>query len=74
MADSNGLTPTRASASTQAQNITHCSTMGSLILNKPGVGAGIPNAEFGQEVEINNLLILDQNTFEGWLKIFFNNM
>lgn len=48
--------------------------MGSLILNKPGVGAGIPNAEFGQEVEINNLLILDQNTFEGWLKIFLNNM
>uniref|UniRef100_A0A6M2DKV7 Putative splicing factor 3b subunit 3 n=1 Tax=Xenopsylla cheopis TaxID=163159 RepID=A0A6M2DKV7_XENCH len=64
VADSNGLSPTRPSASTQAQNITHCSAMGSLILNKPGIGAGIPNAEFGQEVEINNLLILDQNTFE----------
>uniref|UniRef100_U5EVD6 DNA damage-binding protein 1 n=1 Tax=Corethrella appendiculata TaxID=1370023 RepID=U5EVD6_9DIPT len=59
--DSSGLTPSRPSASTQTQNITSSSTMG---LPKPGAGTSASNTEYGQEVEIHNLLIIDQNTFE----------
>ncbi|XP_013110760.1 DNA damage-binding protein 1 [Stomoxys calcitrans] len=56
-----GPKPTRASASTQAQNITYASN----IVPKPGAGStSTTNAEIGQELEINNLLIIDQNTFE----------
>ncbi|XP_055588358.1 DNA damage-binding protein 1 [Uranotaenia lowii] len=57
--DSSGLTPSRQSASTQTSNITSSS---SLSLLKPG--ASNTNTEFGQEVEVHNLLIIDQNTFE----------
>ncbi|XP_050068319.1 DNA damage-binding protein 1 [Anopheles maculipalpis] len=56
--DSSGLTPARQSASTQTNNITQSSGMGLL---KPGAAS---NTEFGQEVEVHNLLIIDQNTFE----------
>ncbi|XP_055622836.1 DNA damage-binding protein 1-like [Toxorhynchites rutilus septentrionalis] len=55
--DSSGLTPSRQSASTQTTNVTYSSNMALL---KPGASS----AEFGQEVEIHNLLIIDQNTFE----------
>lgn len=55
--DSSGLTPSRQSASTQTSNVTSSTNMGLL---KPGAS----NAEFGQEVEVHNLLIIDQNTFE----------
>lgn len=56
-----GPKPTRPSASTQAQNITFSSN----IVPKPGVGnSSTTNAEIGQELDIDNLLIIDQNTFE----------
>ncbi|XP_001655231.2 DNA damage-binding protein 1 [Aedes aegypti] len=55
--DSSGLTPSRQSASTQTTNVTLSTNMGLL-------KAGASNAEFGQEVEVHNLLIIDQNTFE----------
>uniref|UniRef100_A0A1E1XLY5 DNA damage-binding protein 1 n=1 Tax=Amblyomma sculptum TaxID=1581419 RepID=A0A1E1XLY5_AMBSC len=58
---SNGLTPVRPSASTQAQNVTYSSNMSSVF--KPGaVSTG--NDQLGQEVEVHNLLIIDQHTFE----------
>jgi DNA damage-binding protein 1 len=60
--DSNGLIPSRPSASTQTQNITSSSHVGSI--PKPGAGTSASNAEYGQEVEIHNLLIIEQNTFE----------
>lgn len=56
---SSGLMPTRSSASMQTQNITTSSNLSSL--SRPG---GAPNIEHGQELEMNNLLVLDQNTFE----------
>lgn len=59
--DSSGLIPSRASASTQTQNVTTSSNMSLL---KPGAGSSVINNEFGHEVEIHNLLIIDQNTFE----------
>ncbi|ALC47529.1 pic [Drosophila busckii] len=56
-----GAKPLRNSASTQAQNIT-CSTN---ILPKPGGGnSTTTNAEVGQEIDVHNLLVIDQNTFE----------
>ncbi|XP_077517373.1 DNA damage-binding protein pic [Amblyomma americanum] len=56
-----GLTPVRPSASTQAQNVTYSSNMSSVF--KPGaVSTG--NDQLGQEVEVHNLLIIDQHTFE----------
>ena len=60
--DSTGLIPSRPSASTQTQNVTSSSSIGAL--PKPGAGISNSNAEFGQEVEVHNLLIIDQNTFE----------
>ncbi|XP_055682450.1 DNA damage-binding protein 1 [Lutzomyia longipalpis] len=60
--DSSGLIPSRPSASTQTQNVTSSNNVGSLL--KPGAGASGSNAEFGLEVEIHNLLVIDQNTFE----------
>ena len=59
--DSSGLTPSRASASSQAPNIT---TSNSMQLPKPGAGTSVNSNEYGQEVEIHNLLIINQNTFE----------
>lgn len=58
--DKSGLVPARPSASTQTQNI----TMSANTLPKPGAGTSGSNSEIGQEVETNNLLIIDQNTFE----------
>ncbi|TDG48387.1 hypothetical protein AWZ03_005132 [Drosophila navojoa] len=56
-----GAKPLRNSASTQAQNITCSSNM----LPKPGGGnSTAANAEVGQEIDVHNLLIIDQNTFE----------
>ncbi|XP_022211499.1 DNA damage-binding protein 1 [Drosophila obscura] len=56
-----GAKPLRNSASTQAQNIT-CS---SNILPKPGGNnSTAANAEVGQEIDVHNLLVIDQNTFE----------
>lgn len=57
--DTSGLKPARPSASTQTSNITTSNNLASLA--RP---AGGPSIEFGQEMEINNLLIVDQNTFE----------
>lgn len=59
--DANGLTPSRPSASTQAQNITSSSSMGSVI--KPGTSGSVSD-QYGQEVEVHSLLIIDQHTFE----------
>ncbi|KAH7969526.1 hypothetical protein HPB52_019302 [Rhipicephalus sanguineus] len=54
----NGLTPVRPSASTQAQNVTYRSV------------APLSICELGQEVEVHNLLIIDQHTFEGITRAF----
>lgn len=59
--DSSGLTPSRPSASTQTQNVTTSSNISQL---KAGSGSSNINTEYGHEVEIYNLLIIDQNTFE----------
>lgn len=59
--ESAGLTPVRPSASTQAQSTT-TSTLGSLSILKPGTTNTA--TEFGLEVEVHNLLIIDQHTFE----------
>jgi DNA damage-binding protein 1 len=56
--DISGLKPSRPSASTQTNNVTISSNLASL--SRP---AGV-SIEYGQEMEINNLLIIDQNTFE----------
>lgn len=53
--ESTGLVPSRMSASTHAQNITYSTN----VVSKP-----VNSNEIGQEVDINNLLIIDQNTFE----------
>lgn len=60
-----GVVPTRQSASTQAQSTSSSGTVlgappnakGSIALNAP--------VEIGSEVEVNNLLVIDQHTFEG---------
>lgn len=57
---SEGLLPMRSSASTQTQNITTSSTITTLA-QRPGVCTQV---EFGQEIEVHNLLVMDQNTFE----------
>lgn len=57
--DSSGLKPSRPSASTLTSNITSSSNIASL--SRPGVAS---SSEYGQEMEIHNLLIVDQNTFE----------
>lgn len=62
--DSAGLTPVRPSASTQTQSTTSSSAMGSLSMVKPGAMGANTAAEFGQEVEVHNLLVIDQHTFE----------
>jgi DNA damage-binding protein 1 len=58
--DSSGPMPSRPSASTQTSNITSSSAIASL--SRPG--ASISNSKYGQEIEVHNLLIIDQNTFE----------
>lgn len=58
--DSSGPMPSRPSASTQTSNITSSSAIASL--SRPG--ASVSNSKYGQEIEVHNLLIIDQNTFE----------
>lgn len=62
MQESGGPIPVRSSASTQAQSST-TSTMGTLSIIKPGTTN--TSAEYGIEVEVHNLLVIDQHTFEG---------
>ncbi|PNF36443.1 DNA damage-binding protein 1 [Cryptotermes secundus] len=62
--DSAGLNAVRPSASTQTQSTTSSSAMGSLSMVKPGAMGANTAAEFGQEVEVHNLLVIDQHTFE----------
>lgn len=60
-----GLVPSRPSASTQTPNVTTSSSVGTL--PKPGASSaagGGGAADFGHEVEVHNLLVIDQNTFE----------
>jgi len=67
------LVPARPSASTSAQNISGAINnripCNSLALNSNQGPLSIGGSEYGLEVEIHNMLILDQNTFEGK---FFN--
>lgn len=60
---SSGLSPARPSASTQASSTTNSSSVASLL--KTGGGTTAPTIDVGQEVEVHNLLIIDQHTFEG---------
>ncbi|XP_018327485.1 DNA damage-binding protein 1 [Agrilus planipennis] len=65
--DSTGLNPSRPSASTMTQSVTVSSSVGSLTLGKSGasgLSGGNTVPEYGQEVEVYNLLIIDQHTFE----------
>jgi DNA damage-binding protein 1 len=65
--DSTGLNPARPSASTMAQSVTVSSSVGSLSMSKSSsstlIGGNII-PDYGQEVEVHNLLIIDQHTFE----------
>jgi len=59
-----GQVPSKQSASTLAQNITSSSNMPGSVSGKSSLP--ISNIhEIGQEVEVHNLLIIDQHTFEG---------
>lgn len=64
--DSTGVIPVRPSASTQTQSTSSSSTtLGSLSLVKAGGLSSANNpTESGQEVDIHNLLVIDQHTFE----------
>lgn len=65
--DSTGLNPARPSASTMTQSITVSSSVASLAISKSGSSSLLGSSlapEYGQEVEVHNLLIIDQNTFE----------
>ncbi|KAG5890187.1 hypothetical protein JTB14_010651 [Gonioctena quinquepunctata] len=65
--DSTGLNPARQSASTMAQSVTISSSVGSLAISKSGSSSllgGNLVPDYGQEMEVHNLLIIDQNTFE----------
>lgn len=62
------LVPARPSASTSAQNvsgaISHRIPNASAVNSNQGP-LSIGSNEYGLEVEIHNMLVLDQNTFEG---------
>ncbi|KAJ8941355.1 hypothetical protein NQ314_010418 [Rhamnusium bicolor] len=65
--DSTGLNPARQSASTMAQSVTASSSVASLAISKSGSSSLLGTSlvpDYGQEVEVHNLLIIDQNTFE----------
>lgn len=63
------LVPARPSASTTAQNVS--GAISNRIPNSVSAAnsnqgpLNIGNSEYGLEVEIHNMLVLDQNTFEG---------
>ncbi|KAE8747775.1 hypothetical protein FOCC_FOCC005387 [Frankliniella occidentalis] len=58
--DSGGVQPARPSASTQTQS----TSVSSSLFKTASVGAVNLSTDHGQEVEIHNLLIIDQHTFE----------
>lgn len=59
--DANGPVPQRASASTQAQNIS-VSSLSKVLSSGSSHGNDV---NYGDAVEVCSLLVLDQNTFEG---------
>jgi len=63
------LVPSRPSASTSAQNVSgalnHRITNNAIVGNSSQGPLSIGSSEYGLEVEIHNMLVLDQNTFEG---------
>lgn len=67
------LVPARPSASTSAQNVSgvfnHRIPNSISTINSNQGPLTIGGNEYGLEVEIHNMLVLDQNTFEG--KFFF---
>ncbi|KAF7266770.1 hypothetical protein GWI33_019945 [Rhynchophorus ferrugineus] len=68
--DSTGLNPARQSASTMTQAVTVSSSVATLAMSKCSGSSSVTTSaggvapEYGQEVEVHNLLIIDQNTFE----------
>ncbi|XP_030764681.1 DNA damage-binding protein 1 [Sitophilus oryzae] len=69
--DSTGLNPVRQSASTMTQAVTVSSSVATLAMSKCSGSSSVTTTttgglapEYGQEVEIHNLLVIDQNTFE----------
>lgn len=64
------LVPARSSASTSAQNVSgainHRIPNNTLVVNS---NQSMGNSEYGLEVEIHNMLVLDQNTFKGKLQL-----
>lgn len=63
--DATGLNPSRPSASTMTQSVTASSSVATLSKsNASCMGSNNPPPEFGQEVEVHNLLVIDQHTFE----------
>lgn len=59
--DSNGMTPTRPSASTHAA-MTTSSSSGKMVTTGTST---MGEHTFGDEVEVHTLLVIDQHTFEG---------
>lgn len=63
------LVPARPSASTSAQNtsgaINNRMPINASTVNSNQGPLSIGSSEYGLEVEIHNMLVLDQNTFEG---------
>ena len=65
--DSNGMTPTRPSASTHAA-MTTSSSSGKMVTTGTST---MGEHTFGDEVEVHTLLVIDQHTFEGKYEWFF---
>lgn len=63
------LVPARPSASTTAQNVSGAinnrTPINSSAITSNQGPLSIGSSEYGLEVEIHNMLVLDQNTFEG---------
>lgn len=63
------LVPARPSASTSAQNVSGSLNNrvqnNAVCVNSNQAPINLGSNEYGLEVEIHNMLILDQNTFEG---------
>lgn len=64
--DSNGMTPTRPSASTHAA-MTTSSSSGKMVTTGTST---MGEHTFGDEVEVHTLLVIDQHTFEGKYECF----
>lgn len=69
------LVPARPSASTSAQNVSgainHRIPNNASAANSNQGPLSIGSSEYGLEVEIHNMLVLDQNTFEGESYYYF---